>query len=66
MNITIAGAGYVGLANAFLLAKQNEVTLFDIDVRKVDLLKRRILPIKDVDMERAMDDENAFHGLRNN
>ena len=57
MNVTLAGAGYVGLANAFLLAKYNNVTVFDINEQKINLLNKRILPIKDKDMEQAFADE---------
>ena len=38
MNITIVGAGYVGLSNAMLLAQYNEVIAIDIIKEKVDLL----------------------------
>ena len=36
MNITVAGIGYVGLANAILLAQNNEVTAVDVVQSKVD------------------------------
>lgn len=45
--IAIAGAGYVGLSLATLLSVQNEVTLVDIDDNKIDLINKRISPIKD-------------------
>lgn len=47
MKITIAGAGYVGLANALLFCKKHEVVLFDIDPLKVDSINQKISPIKD-------------------
>ena len=47
MNITILGAGYVGLSNAILLAKNNQVTLVDIDKEKISLLKKKKSPIRD-------------------
>lgn len=53
MHITIAGAGYVGLANAFLLARHNKIIIYDIDKNRLQLLSRRKLPIHDADMERV-------------
>jgi UDPglucose 6-dehydrogenase len=51
MKIAIAGLGYVGLSNAILLAKSNEVVAFDIDDHKVDLLNNKKSPIEDDDVE---------------
>lgn len=51
MKITVAGAGYVGLANAVLLAQHNEVTILDIVQEKVDLINKRKAPIIDKDIE---------------
>ena len=36
MKISVVGAGYVGLSNAILLAKNNDVKLFDIDNEKIN------------------------------
>ena len=38
MRIAVAGAGYVGLSLAVLLAQHNDVTLVDVVKRKVDLV----------------------------
>lgn len=51
MKITVVGTGYVGLSNAVLLAQHNTVVGLDIDVRKVERLNRKVLPIIDVEME---------------
>ena len=51
MNITIVGIGYVGLSMAMLLGQKNKVTLFDINQKKIKLLKERISPIKDKEIE---------------
>lgn len=47
MKITISGIGYVGLANAILLAQHNEVTAFDIDSGKIESVNKRISPLED-------------------
>ena len=51
MKIAIAGAGYVGLANAVLLAQHHEITLLDITPEKVDMINRRECPIVDHEIE---------------
>ncbi|ARC94149.1 UDP-glucose 6-dehydrogenase [Vibrio coralliilyticus] len=51
MKITVVGIGYVGLANAILLAQNNEVTLLDIDAYKVDMINQLISPIDDSDIQ---------------
>ena len=47
LHITIAGAGYVGLSLATLLARQHSVILVDPLAHKVDMINNRISPIKD-------------------
>ncbi|MDX8361107.1 MULTISPECIES: nucleotide sugar dehydrogenase [Bacillaceae] len=51
MKITVAGAGYVGLSNAILLAQHNEVIAIDIHQEKVDLINNRQSPIVDTEIE---------------
>lgn len=51
LHITIAGAGYVGLSLATLLARQHFVTLVDPFTCKVDMINNRISPIKDTFIE---------------
>ena len=46
-NVTVVGAGYVGLSLAILLAKDYNVVLLDIIQDKVDMINNKISPIKD-------------------
>lgn len=50
----IAGAGYVGLSNAVLLAGQHDVTLLDIDEARVDLINTKRSPIVDKDIDQYL------------
>ena len=43
----MVGLGYVGTANALLLAQRNNVYCFDLDQTKLDKLKNKISPIQD-------------------
>lgn len=45
--ITVAGAGYVGLSLAVLLSQHNQVTLLDINPKRIAMLQKRISPLKD-------------------
>lgn len=47
MKIAVAGAGYVGLSIATLLAQKNHVALVDVIPEKVEKVNNRISPIQD-------------------
>lgn len=51
MKIAVAGIGYVGLANAILLAQHNEVVALDITQARVDTLNKKQSPIPDHEIE---------------
>lgn len=52
IKIGVAGLGYVGLSMATLLAQHNTVVAVDVLSEKVDLVNRRICPIKDEHIEK--------------
>ncbi|MCI8956213.1 MAG: nucleotide sugar dehydrogenase [Eubacterium sp.] len=45
--IAVAGTGYVGLSNAILLSLNNEVTAFDINEEKINMINNHVSPLKD-------------------
>jgi UDPglucose 6-dehydrogenase len=58
MNITVVGAGYVGLSNALLLSKNHKVIILDIDNKKINQLNNKISPIIDNTVEEYILNEN--------
>lgn len=52
LKIAVAGTGYVGLSLATLLSTTHEVTAVDIVPEKVELINKRIPPIKDEYIEK--------------
>lgn len=57
LKIAVAGAGYVGLSLAVLLAQNHEVTLVDINEKKIENIKNRISPIQDAYIEQYFREE---------
>lgn len=51
MKIAVAGIGYVGLANAVLLAQHNEVAAVDLVQERVDDLNRKVSPLHDKEIQ---------------
>ena len=62
MKITIAGAGYVGLSLATLLAQNNDVSVLEIHQEKADKVNKFISPIQDEYIEKYF--EEAKMGKR--
>ena len=58
MKIAVAGTGYVGLSLATLLSQNNEVVAFDVIKEKVDMINKRISPIKDEYIEKYFKEKN--------
>lgn len=51
MKVSIYGLGYVGLANALLLAQNEEVLAFDIVEEKINMLQEKQSPLVDKEIE---------------
>lgn len=58
MKVAVAGAGYVGLSNAILLAQHNEVMLVDVVKKKVNLINAGESPIVDKEIETFLEAGN--------
>ena len=58
--ICVVGTSYVGLSMAVLLAEHHDVVAYDIDERRIELLRARQSPIVDPDIEERL----ATHDLR--
>lgn len=50
-NITIVGAGYVGMSLSVLLARQNKITILDIDKDRINKINQNIPTIQDDGIE---------------
>lgn len=57
MKIAVAGAGYVGLSNAVLLAQHHDVVILDVVPEKVETIGRRESPIVDPELEDYLRDK---------
>lgn len=75
MKIAVAGTGYVGLSIATLLSQKNEVVALDVIPEKVEMINKRISPIKDKEIEEyfktkklnlkaTLDYKEAFEGAK--
>lgn len=63
MKIAIVGTGYVGLANAMLLAQHNDVIVLDILEERIKKLNNNISPFKDSDIQNFLDKKDlSFKG----
>lgn len=56
--ICIVGSGYVGLSFGIVLGLKYDVTCFDIDLAKVEMINRRIPPFDEPYIQSAFNDEN--------
>lgn len=65
LKITVAGAGYVGLSIAILLAQKHEVYAVDIVPKKIEMINQRESPVKDEYIEKYFQEQelNLFATL---
>jgi UDPglucose 6-dehydrogenase len=49
--ISVVGAGYVGMSLAVILSQKNQVTVYDIDQKRVDLINQKKSTIQDQNLE---------------
>jgi len=56
-NITVVGSGYVGMSNAVMLSKSNNVTVLDIDSDRVDMVNSKQSTIEDKDITEYLTNE---------
>ena len=59
MNITVVGMGYVGLSLAVLLSQKNDVTVVDIDEKKIEKLNNWQSVLKDDYIEKFLAEHEA-------
>ncbi len=58
MKILVIGLGYVGTANAVLLALGNDVVCFDLDHKKVNEINNKKSPIEDKDVSEYLSNKD--------
>ena len=56
--ITVVGAGYVGMSLAVLLARDNVVTVLDVDAKRVGQINRRESTVVDAEISDALETQD--------
>lgn len=57
MKFVVVGAGYIGMANALMLARQHQVVVLDVQADKVVSINQRRSPIDDQLAQRWLDEQ---------
>ena len=58
--ITVVGSGYVGMSLSVLLAQHNDVTVLDIDARRVDKINAKQSTVVDKEIESFLAEKPLF------
>ena len=56
-NVTVIGAGYVGMSTAVMLSQKNNVKVFDINNKKLDLINSKISPVNENFISKFLSDK---------
>ena len=51
IKITVVGSGYVGMSLAVLLSQKNDVTILEIDKKRVELVNNKQSTVQDSDIQ---------------
>lgn len=65
MRISVAGAGYVGLSLAVLLAQNHDVSVVDVLPQKVEMINKRQSPIQDDEIKTYLANQIEVSANRN-
>ena len=64
--ITVVGAGYVGTSLGALLARKNEVTFLEKDIKKVDLLQNKKTHLKENELKKLLKEKRLTFSASTN
>tara|TARA_B100000575_G_C23143738_1_gene666820 strand:- start:23229 stop:24407 length:1179 start_codon:yes stop_codon:yes gene_type:complete len=60
INITVVGSGYVGFSLALLLSQNNNISILDLDKRKIEKINNNISPIQENGIEDFLSKQSTF------
>ena len=66
MRITVIGLGYVGMSISMLCSEKHDVSVFDIDSNKLDMIRNKISPIIDSDIQKKLLEKNQSFTVHEN
>jgi len=60
LKILVLGLGYVGTANAVLLAQHNDVVCYDLNQDRIQQINSKISPIEDKEVSKYLTDKKII------